>query len=234
VRTDGAMALIDWLGTDPTGSGDSDFLIIGDLNAYAMEDPVMVIEGGGYSDLIKAFVGSGFADGAYSFSFSGQAGYLDHALSSPGLLPEVSGTASWHINADEPRGLDYNDFNQPGLFSPDQFRASDHDAIVVGLLLDEDEDGVWDGIDMCPGTVIPESVPTNELGVNRFALVDGDGVFDTTLPEGIGPLASFDIFDTAGCSCEQIIAAQELGKGHEKFGCSLGEMEEWVEYVSLP
>jgi predicted extracellular nuclease len=53
-------------------------------------------------------------------------------------LPEVSGTASWHINADESRGLDYNDFNQPGLFSPDQFRASDHDAIVVGLLLDED------------------------------------------------------------------------------------------------
>jgi hypothetical protein len=233
-RTDGAQALVDWLGTDPTGSGDSDFLIIGDLNAYALEDPIMVIEGGGYSDLIKAFVGSGFADGAYSFNFSGQAGYLDHALSSPGLLPEVSGAASWHINADEPRGLDYNDFNQSGLFSPDQFRSSDHDAIVVGLLLDEDEDGVWDGIDMCPGTEIPESVPTHELGVNRFALVDGDGVFDTTLPEGTGPLASFDIFDTAGCSCEQIIAAQELGKGHEKFGCSLGEMEEWVEYVSLP
>ena len=234
IRTDGAMALVDWLATDPTGSGDSDFLIIGDLNAYAMEDPIMVIEGGGYSDLIKAFVGSGFADGAYSFNFSGQAGYLDHALSSPGLLPEVSGTASWHVNADEPRGLDYNDFNQPGLFSPDPFRSSDHDAIVVGLLLDEDEDGVWDGIDMCPGTEIPESVPTRELGVNRFALVDGDGFFDTTPPNGTGPEASFDIFDTAGCSCEQIIEARGLGKGHEKHGCSLGVMREWVKSVNLP
>ena len=102
----------------------------------------------------------------------------------------------------------------------------------MGLLLDEDEDGVWDGIDQCPGTVIPESVPTVELGVNRFALVDGDGVFDTTLPEGTGPLATFDVHDTAGCSCEQIIVAQGLGKGHEKFGCSLGEMEEWVALVS--
>jgi len=234
IRTDGAQALVDWLATDPTGSGDSDFLIVGDLNAYAMEDPVMVIEGSGYIDLIKTFVGTGYADGAYSFSFFGQAGYLDHALSSPDLLPEVSGAASWHINADEPSGLDYNSYNQPDLFRPNQFRSSDHDAIVVGFLVDEDEDGVWDGIDMCPATEIPESVPTNKLGINRYALVDGDAVFDTMLPKGNGPLASFDIYDTAGCSCEQIIAVQKLGKGHEKFGCSLGEMEEWVEYVTLP
>jgi hypothetical protein len=228
------MALVDWLATDPTASGDPDFLILGDLNAYAMEDPVMVIEGGGSSDLIKTFVGTGFADGAYSFSFDGQAGYLDHALSSPDLLPEVSGAVSWHINADEPSGLNYNDYNQPGLFNPDEFRSSDHDAIIVGLLLDEDEDGVWDGVDMCPATVIPESVPTAELRVNRFALVDGDGIFDTTTPNGTGPEVSFDIFDTAGCSCEQIIEAQGLGKGHQKFGCSLSVMEAWVEFVNLP
>jgi predicted extracellular nuclease len=233
-RTNAAMALVDWLATDPTGSGDSDFLIIGDLNAYAMEDPIMVIEGGGYTDLIKAFVGTGYADGAYSFDFMGQSGYLDHALSTASLATEVSGAASWHINSDEPRGLDYNDSNQPDLFNPDEFRASDHDAIVVGLLLDADEDGVWDGIDACPGTIIPESVPTQSLGVNRFALVDGDGIFDTTEPKGKGPKASFNIFDTAGCSCEQIIVAQELGNGHQKFGCSIGEMEEWVELLTQP
>ncbi|NNJ66019.1 MAG: ExeM/NucH family extracellular endonuclease, partial [Xanthomonadales bacterium] len=234
VRTDAAMVLVDWLASDPTGSGDPDFLIIGDLNAYAMEDPVMVIESGGYTDLIKAFVGTGFVDGAYSFNFRGQSGYLDHALTSPSLLGEVSGAASWHINADEPRGLDYNDFNQPGLFNPDAFRSSDHDVIVAGILLDADEDGVWDGIDQCPGTVIPESVPTLELGVNRFALTNGDGIFDTVDPRGNGPRATFSIHDTAGCSCEQIIEAQELGDGHVKFGCSLGEMEEWVELVGLP
>jgi predicted extracellular nuclease len=233
-RTDGAQALVDWLATDPTGSGDPDFLIVGDLNAYAMEDPVMVIEGGGYVDLIKDFVGAGFADGAYSFNFQGQSGYLDHALSSAAMTPQVSGTTHWHINSDEPRGLDYNDFNQPGLFNPDEFRASDHDAIVVSLLPDEDGDGVWDGIDECPGTVIPESVPARELGTNRFALVDDDRIFDTKSSRGRGPRVTFNIFETAGCSCEQIIDKQELGNGHTKYGCSLGEMEEWLDWVSQP
>ena len=194
----------------------------------------MVIEGGGYADLIKTFVGTGFADGAYSYNFFGQSGYLDHALSSAAMTSEVSGATHWHINSDEPSGLNYNDYNQPGLFNPDEFRASDHDAIVVSLLPDEDGDGVWDGIDMCPGTVIPESVPTQELGTNRFALVDDDLIFDTKSPNGKGPEATFDIFDTAGCSCEQIIEEQELGNGHTKYGCSLGEMEEWVELVNLP
>ncbi len=31
VRTSAATALVEWLVTDPTGSGDADFLIIGDL-----------------------------------------------------------------------------------------------------------------------------------------------------------------------------------------------------------
>jgi len=28
--------------------------------------------------------------------------------------------------------------------------------------------------------------------------------------------------------------SQDLGKGHLKFGCSLGEMEDWVELINLP
>jgi len=234
VRTDAAAVLVDWLATDPTASGVSNFLIMGDLNAQAKEDPIVAIELGGYTDLFKTLVGTGYVDGAYSFNFRGQSGYLDHALSSPDITPEVSGAAFWHINADEPSGLDYNDHNQPGLFTPDQFRSSDHDAVVIGLFLDEDEDGVWDEIDHCPGTVIPESVPTLKLGTNRFALVDDDLIFDTKSPKGKGPRATFDIFDTAGCSCEQIIEEQELGKGHTKYGCSLGEMEDWVEWVNQP
>ena len=53
-RTKAAQALVDWLATDPTGSGDPDFLIIGDLNAYAMEDPITAIKAAGYTDLIEA------------------------------------------------------------------------------------------------------------------------------------------------------------------------------------
>ena len=143
--------------------------------------------------------------------------------------------AFWHINADEPVALDYNtEFNPPLLYQPDEFRSSDHDAAVVGLYRDSDEDGVWDGLDYCPGTVIPESVPEIRLGVNHFALVDGDGLFDTTLPEGMGPGDSFNVFDTAGCSCEQIIEEQELGNGLRKFGCPPEVMRDWVELMASP
>ena len=144
------------------------------------------------------------------------------------------GWANWHINSDEPSGLDYNFFNHPGLYNPDQFRASDHDAVVVGFLLDDDEDGVWNEIDVCPGTVITESVPTKGLGTNRFALVNDDLVFDTKSPNGNGPQVTFDTSNTMGCSCEQIIDKQDLGKGYTKFGCSLGQMKKWVKYVNQP
>jgi hypothetical protein len=72
-------------------------------------------------------------------------------------------------------------------------------------------------------------VPTVRLGVNRFALTDGDAVFDTTPPEGEGPGATFTLDDTGGCSCEQIIDRLGLGLGHRKFGCSLGAMQSWVD-----
>ena len=98
---------------------------------------------------------------------------------------------------------------------------------------DDDNDGVLNSDDVCSETVIPEeSVPTVRLGTNRFALVDGDSVFDTTAPNGKGPQLSFTVEDTAGCSCEQIIEAQGLGQGHTKFGCSISAMEEWVALVN--
>lgn len=130
-RTNAAAALVNWLATDPTGSGDPDFLIIGDLNAYALEDPVAAITSAGYTNLVSSFLGAG----AYSYTFEGQAGYLDHALSSPGLTPQVSGVAEWHINADEPSALDYNDYNQPALYTSDFYRAADHDPVIIGLAL---------------------------------------------------------------------------------------------------
>jgi hypothetical protein len=97
---------------------------------------------------------------------------------------------------------------------------------------DSDSDGVPDELDVCADTVIHEGVPTKRLGRNRFALVDDDGVFDTNRPQGGGPKLSFNIEETGGCSCEQIIEALGLGKGHVKFGCSIGAMEAWVDLVN--
>ena len=45
-RRAAAEALVDWLATDPTASGDPDFLIVGDLNSYAKEDTIdEILEG---------------------------------------------------------------------------------------------------------------------------------------------------------------------------------------------
>ena len=143
-RTAAAEALARYLATDPTAGGDPDILIIGDLNAYAREDPIRALEVGGYTDLIRRFAG---AD-AYSYVFDGQLGYLDYALASPSLLRQVTGAAGWYINADEPPLLDYNDdvldaseaaYQRESaalpIYEADAFRSSDHDPVIVGLQL---------------------------------------------------------------------------------------------------
>ena len=43
-RLAAAQAQVNWLAGDPTGSGSDDYLIIGDLNSYAMEDPIAAIK----------------------------------------------------------------------------------------------------------------------------------------------------------------------------------------------
>lgn len=47
IRTRHAQELVDWLATDPTGTTDDDVLLLGDYNAYAMEDPIDVLRGAG-------------------------------------------------------------------------------------------------------------------------------------------------------------------------------------------
>ena len=127
--------MVDWLATDPTGSRDADFLIIGDLNAYDKEDPVDALIAGEYSDLVFQFVG----EDAYSYVFDGQLGYLDHglALANGGLASEVSGATVWHINADEPNLIDYDmSYKQDAqdfIYAADAYRSSDHDPVLIGL-----------------------------------------------------------------------------------------------------
>jgi len=137
-RTLGAQALLDWVAGDPTNSGDSDFLILGDLNSYDKEDPIDVLLAGGYTDLVYDYQG----ELAYSYVFDGQLGYLDYALSSPDLEGEVAAVNVWHINADEPDLIDYDmTYKAPAqdaLYAPDAYRSSDHDPVIVELNLETD------------------------------------------------------------------------------------------------
>ncbi|HSJ84757.1 MAG TPA: ExeM/NucH family extracellular endonuclease [Acidimicrobiia bacterium] len=145
-RTLSAQVLADWLATDPTGSGDPDQLIIGDLNSYDKEDPIDALIAGSddaagtsddFTDLLDEFEG----ENAYTYLFDGQLGYLDYALASQSLVAQVTGATAWHINADEPDIIDYDTTfkmdAQDALYAPDQYRSSDHDAVIVGLRLDQ-------------------------------------------------------------------------------------------------
>jgi hypothetical protein len=154
-RKAAAEALVDWLAGDPTGSGDGDFLLIGDLNSYDKEDPIDVLLAGGYADLVSLYQG----EYAYSYVFDGQIGYLDHALVNADLLGEVTGTTVWHINADEPDLIDYDmsykKDAQDALYAPDAYRSSDHDPVIIGLNVCDEIAPAFDEVSVTPDMLWP-------------------------------------------------------------------------------
>jgi predicted extracellular nuclease/PKD repeat protein len=132
----GVTALKKWLDTDPTGSSDSDFLIVGDMNAYAKEDPIVYLEDNNYTNLAQHFIGNS----AYSYVYDGQIGTLDYAFANTSLKSQVTGATQWHINADEADAIDYNtDYGRATHMFDETvpYRQSDHDPVVIGLSLSD-------------------------------------------------------------------------------------------------
>ena len=193
-RTLAAQALVDWLATDPTGSGDADFIIMGDLNSYAMEDPITAITSAGYTNLINHFQGMY----AYSYTFDGQAGYLDHALANGSLFPQVAGAADWHINSDEPDVLDYDTSFKPAsqdaLYEPNGSRASDHDPVVVGLNVCDEIAPSFDEVSVTPN----ELWPANHKYVDVTATVVVSDNFDPNLTVELVSIVSNEPDDSLG------------------------------------
>ena len=212
-----AQALVDWLATDPTGSGDPDILIMGDLNSYAQEDPIDALKAGSddvagtsddFTNLIAHFQGLY----AYSYTFDGQAGYLDHALASTSLMAQVTGAADWHINSDEPDVLDYDTTFKPpaqdALYEPNGYRSSDHDPVVVGLSLVNDPPELGDisvSANLVPvGTTVNASAPFSDpdkLDTHTAAWDWGDGATTAgtvTEANGSGTITGSHAYATPG------------------------------------
>ena len=124
LRVDSAQRLDAWLKTNPTGQRSDKQLIVGDFNAYAMEDPMRTLREKGWKD---AFTVAKVAQ-PYSYLYEGMLGRLDHALLSPALAKRLRGAAEWHINADEPDAEGYAGADIAG-----PWRSSDHDPMVVGF-----------------------------------------------------------------------------------------------------
>lgn len=136
-RVAAATAILDWLtDDDPTGTGVAEQLVIGDLNAYSMEEPITTYTDAGWANTVlnAASSGSSTCGSVASYVFRSQWGSLDHALASPSLAEKVTGARPWGVNAEEPTALDYDtQFNDPLLYAPDFYRFSDHNPIVIGL-----------------------------------------------------------------------------------------------------
>lgn len=143
-----AKSVLNHYDSDSYYYGDKDILIMGDLNAYAMEDPITVLHEGGMIDLHRVF----HADSSYSYVYHGQAGYLDHALCNETLYPHVTGIVAYHINSDESDSYAYDKSSDQSMF-----RSSDHDPVLVGLRLDTTYTAV-------PGV----SVPDVSIGIHNF------------------------------------------------------------------
>ncbi len=185
-RTASAQVLVDWLATDPTSSGDADFLLIGDYNSYAKEDPIDVFTDAGYVDLFALFQ----PEDVYSYVFDGMTGYLDYGIASPTLVGQVTGAAPWNINSDEPDAFEYDEefdhpSNLPLWYAPTAYRSSDHDPVVVGLdLLQYGFDGFFPPIDNVPtvntvkaGQAVPIKFSlSGDLGLDVF--FDGYPTFE--------------------------------------------------------
>lgn len=139
-RTKSAEAMLRWLETDPTNSGNSDIMVLGDFNAYAKEDPLAAMEAAGYVNLAVQSNNDDYR--VYSYTFMGESGSLDHAFASPTLAAKVLQTSSWFINSDEIPAFNYREGPLPGglekpenFYQADPFRTSDHDPLLIALQL---------------------------------------------------------------------------------------------------
>ncbi|MGI0153629.1 ExeM/NucH family extracellular endonuclease [Pseudidiomarina sp. WS423] len=159
--------LQEWLAGHPTGRTDEDVIVMGDMNAYTMEDPITAMVEGGFTNLKAAFAEEGQA--TYTYWYRDESGSLEHAFGSEAMTAKVVAAQAWHINVDEPKVFDYNlEYKDIPLdtqyYNEDPYRSSDHDPVIVAFTTVEsnpDDDGGTDPDIEDPGAETPEEEHVN-------------------------------------------------------------------------
>ena len=124
-RMDNADSMLVMLPKAVEHFGDEDILLLGDYNCYSQEGPIQKVIRAGYQEALPL----GHAND-YSYSFKGEAGYLDRCFASPSMATQVVRVRPWHINADW-----YYQHGAYKLKDKSLHRYSDHDPIIVDLKL---------------------------------------------------------------------------------------------------
>ncbi|WP_299491130.1 extracellular exonuclease ExeM [uncultured Shewanella sp.] len=176
---------------DALSDVEGDILIIGDLNAYGMEDPVRVLTdydaetsdnaiytashttlGGEPFDIEAREIKQGYgfinlntqAHGAatYSYTYNGELGNLDHALGNASVAERMVAIEDWHINSVESNLFEYSSKYTGTLEkSENAFSASDHDPVIIALNYTEEEPEIEPEVE-------PENKPTSDGGSLGF------------------------------------------------------------------
>lgn len=184
------------LTTKLQAQGESDVLIMGDINSYLNEDPTKVLEAAGYESLLKRMP----ANDRYTYVFGGETGALDHGYASASMKSQVSSVGVWHINADEPPVIDYNtEFKPDDRYAANAYRASDHDPVILGITLISD---MPVNLPLLAATIAPsgqvnlpyaitvtEALASGSATLSQLTIDWGDGSANTlttvTTPQGI-------------------------------------------------
>ena len=154
-RVKQAEALVGFAGDQQEATNSDLVYLLGDFNSYTQEDPMQVFYEAGYKDIAAEKTDES------TYVYGSRTGSLDHVLALDAsdeadgagtdatAFDSVTGADVWNINSVESLALEYSRFNYnvSDLFAPDQFRASDHDPVVVGLFDPSDEGGDDDGAD---------------------------------------------------------------------------------------
>jgi uncharacterized protein len=128
IRVESSQRLVELMQSAPLDKLEHT-IVLGDFNAYAMEDPIAVLKQNGFHNLIEQFEPLG-----YSYVFNGFAGSLDHILVSTALRDRVINQRHWSINADEPTALQYDMHRiNPNWIDASPYRASDHDPVYLDV-----------------------------------------------------------------------------------------------------
>ena len=122
-RVQAVQRLTPWLAGLAEDAGTDNILILGDMNAWRLEDPIRAFRAAGLVDVVEERQGLPL----HSFRYFGQGGTLDYAFATPGLAGAATAAKIWHINADWPARMT---LPEPWL------RMSDHDPVIVDFEFD--------------------------------------------------------------------------------------------------
>lgn len=120
LRLESATQLVNWIEQQQMPQP----ILLGDFNAYFYEEPIRYFSENGYQNVSES--------SDYSYVYDSQAGALDHIFIANELASSLQRVQHLNFNADEPVSYDYRGER---YYRPGPYRASDHDPLLVDLLL---------------------------------------------------------------------------------------------------